>query len=78
MHISQAGIKFFFINVLKRNWHVFTYLNAKRPKTLPAILSRATETFIIEILKTVYKNGAGYLRLNLKNHMYILSINYLL
>jgi len=30
MLISYSGIKFFFVNVVKRDWHLFKYLNAKR------------------------------------------------
>ena len=40
LRIAQAGIKFFFVNVLKRDWHLFAYLNAKRERRLPCILSR--------------------------------------
>lgn len=40
LRIAQSGIKFFFINVLKRDWHTFSYLNAKRERRLPCILSR--------------------------------------
>ena len=29
LRIRYSGIKFFFINVLERNWHLFDYLNAK-------------------------------------------------
>ena len=35
MRIAYCGIRFFFQNVLKREWHVFTYMNAKREKRLP-------------------------------------------
>jgi site-specific recombinase XerD len=40
LRIAQAGVKFFFINVLERDWPVFRYLNARRERTLPCILSR--------------------------------------
>lgn len=40
LRIAQAGIKFFFQNVLRREWHLFQFLNAKRERRLPCILSR--------------------------------------
>ena len=40
MRICYSGIKFFFINVLKRKWHTLKLAKAKREKRLPAILSR--------------------------------------
>lgn len=40
MRICYSGIKFFFINVLKRKWHTLKLAKAKREKRLPSILSR--------------------------------------
>ena len=40
MRICYSGIKFFFINVLKRKWHTLKLAKAKRERRLPAILSR--------------------------------------
>jgi hypothetical protein len=40
LRIAHAGIKFFFRNVLQRDWHLFVYLDAKRERRLPCILSR--------------------------------------
>ena len=40
IRIAIAGIRFFFKNVLKRDWHVFNYIKAKRPKEFPCILSK--------------------------------------
>ncbi len=34
------GVKFFFTNVLKQDFHLFTYMKAKHEKKLPCILSR--------------------------------------
>jgi integrase/recombinase XerD len=39
MRICYSGIKFFFINVLKRDWHTLELIYAKRDKTLPTVLS---------------------------------------
>jgi integrase/recombinase XerD len=35
-----SGIRFFFVYVLKRNWHLFNLLRAQTEKRLPAVLSR--------------------------------------
>lgn len=40
LRIAHAGIKFFFRTVLHREWHLFSYLGAKRERRLPCILSR--------------------------------------
>ncbi len=57
MRIAYYGIKFFFKNVLKREWHVFTYMNAKREKKLPCVLSRE-EVFAILNHVTTFHNYA--------------------
>ncbi|MBI9091872.1 MAG: site-specific integrase [Desulfobacterium sp.] len=57
MRIAYYGIKFFFKNVLKREWHVFTYMNAKREKKLPCVLSRE-EVFAILNHVTSFHNYA--------------------
>lgn len=54
LRIAQSGIKFFFINVLKRNWHTFSYLNAKRERRLPCILSREEVFQILSNVKTFH------------------------
>jgi len=40
LRIAYSGIKFFFVNVLEREWNLFTYLRAKREQRLPCILSK--------------------------------------
>jgi site-specific recombinase XerD len=66
MRICYSGIKFFFINVLKRKWHTLKLAKAKREKRLPAILSREEVRKILShvntphnyaYLKTVYSCG---------------------
>jgi integrase/recombinase XerD len=54
LRIAQSGIKFFFINVLKRDWHTFNYLNAKREHRLPCILSREEVFRILSKVKTFH------------------------
>ena len=39
MRICYSGIKFFFINVLKRDWHTLELIHAKREQCLPTVLS---------------------------------------
>jgi len=54
LRIAQSGIKFFFTHVLKRNWHTFSYLNAKRERRLPCILSREEVYRILSKVKTFH------------------------
>src|SRR5512147_2852512 len=37
MRTSYCGIRFFFVNVLKRDWHLFQILRAKSESRLPAV-----------------------------------------
>ncbi len=66
MRICHAGIRFFFTNVLKREWHTLKLAKAKREKRLPAVLSRGeVKKFFSHVttfhnyayLKTVYTCG---------------------
>ena len=66
MRIAYSGIKFFFLNVLKRDWHIFNYLNAKRERRPPCILSKEEVFRILDhvttfhnytVLSTVYACG---------------------
>jgi integrase len=66
MRISHCGIKFFFKNVLKRKWHIFNYLDAKRERRLPCVLSKEEVFRILDhvttfhnytFLSTVYSCG---------------------
>jgi integrase/recombinase XerD len=40
LKIAHCGVRFFYTNVLKQDWHLFTYLKAKQEKRLPCVLSR--------------------------------------
>lgn len=59
LRIAQAGIKFFFVNVLQRDWHLFRFLNAKRERRLPCILSR-DEVFSILAHVPTFHNYAFF------------------
>ena len=39
MRICYSGIKFFYINVLKCDWHTLQLIYAKREQRLPTVLS---------------------------------------
>ena len=54
MRIAYSGTKFFFLNVLKRDWHIFNYLNAKRERTLPCILSKEEVFRILDHVTTFH------------------------
>jgi site-specific recombinase XerD len=52
MRISYCGIRFFFVNVLKRDWHLFQILRAKSESRLPAVLSREEVRKILRCVRT--------------------------
>ncbi len=54
MRICYSGIKFFFINVLKRKWHILNILRAKREKRLPCVLSRSEVDRILKQVRTFH------------------------
>lgn len=39
LRICYCGIRFYFVKVLQRDWHLFNFLRAKRESRLPAVLS---------------------------------------
>jgi len=52
MRICYSGIKFFFINVLKRQWHTLELVHAKRERRLPTVLSTKEVRSILNTVKT--------------------------
>jgi integrase/recombinase XerD len=54
LRIAYSGIKFFFVNVLQRDWHIFAYLKAKREHKLPCILSTEEVFSILDHLTTFH------------------------
>lgn len=54
MRICYSGIKFFFLNVLNRQWHLFNYLNAKRERRIPCILSKEEVFRILDHVTTFH------------------------
>ena len=52
MRICYSGIKFFFVNVLKRQWHTLELVHAKREQRLPTVLSVKTVRRILNTVNT--------------------------
>jgi len=52
MRICYCGIRFFFENVLKRDWHILGLLRAQNERRLPAVLSREEVRSILACVKT--------------------------
>jgi site-specific recombinase XerD len=52
MRICYSGIKFFFINVLKREWHTLELIHAKREQRLPTVLSLNEVWTILNAVRT--------------------------
>lgn len=59
MRICYCGIKFFFINVLKRDWRIFNILRAQKERRLPCVLSRQEIDKILSHVTTF--NNYAYL-----------------
>jgi len=54
LRIAYSGIKFFFVNVLQRDWHIFTYLRSKKDKKLPCVLDQEEVFRILGCVKTFH------------------------
>lgn len=52
MRICYSGIKFFFVNVLKRKWHTLELVHAKREQRLPTVLSLKEVRTILDTVTT--------------------------
>ena len=52
--ICFCGIKFFFVNVLKREWHIFKILRAQKEKRLPCVLSKSEINAILNQVRTFH------------------------
>ena len=52
LQICYSGIKFFFINVLKRKWHTLDLVHAKREQRLPTVLSIPEVRSILNTVRT--------------------------
>ena len=54
LRICYSALKFFFMHVLQKKWPVFVYLNAKRDKSLPCVLSCDEAQSILRHVKTFH------------------------
>lgn len=81
MRICYSGIKFFFVNVLRRDWHILDIIRAQSEHRLPTVLSteevrdalsRVTSPHNHAFLSTVYSCG---LRLQEARHLEVSDID---
>ena len=57
MRICYCGIRFFFVHVLQRHWHLFDILRAKSEARLPAILSGEEVRAILRGVRTPHNHA---------------------
>lgn len=81
MHICYCGIRFFYVHVLARDWHILSILRAQTEHRLPAVLSvEEVRTPLAQVknfphhvfLSTVYSCG---LRLDEARHLEVSDID---
>jgi site-specific recombinase XerD len=56
MRIGYYGIRFFYLNVLERNWHILSILRAQTEHRLPAVLSVEEVRSILAHVKTLHNH----------------------
>jgi len=54
MRICYCGIRFFYLNVLERNWHILSILRAQNEHRLPAVLSVDEVRSLLAHIKTFH------------------------
>jgi len=54
MRICYCGIRFFYVNVLERNWHILSILRAQNEHRLPAVLSVDEVRSVLAHVKTFH------------------------
>jgi site-specific recombinase XerD len=54
MRICYCGIRFFYVNVLKRDWHILSILRAQNEHRLPAVLSVDEVRSLLGHIKTFH------------------------
>jgi integrase/recombinase XerD len=57
MRICYCGIRFFFENVLKRDWHIPGILRAQNERRLPAVLSLEKVRRVLACVKTAHNHA---------------------
>ena len=54
MRICYCGIRFFYVKVLERNWHILSILRAQNERRLPAVLSVDEARSLLAHIKTFH------------------------
>jgi len=62
MRICYCGIRFFYVNVLARDWHILSILRAQNEHCLPAVLSVDEVRSVLAYVKTFH------------NHVYLSTV----
>ena len=62
LRICYCGIRFFYVNVLERNWHILSILRAQNEHRLPAVLSVEEVRSLLAHVKTFH------------NHVYLFTV----
>ena len=57
MRICYCGIRFYFVNVLARNWQLFNFLRARSESRLPAVLSREEVRALLGCVHTAHNRA---------------------
>lgn len=57
MRICYCGIRFFFLHVLKRDWHTLDLVRAQRERRLPAVLSLEEVRTILGCVRTPHNRA---------------------
>lgn len=52
LRICYCGIRFYFVQVLRRDWNLFNFLRAKSESRLPAVLSREEVRAVLDCVRT--------------------------
>ena len=57
MRICYCGIRFYFVNVLARDWQLFNFLRARSESRLPAVLSREEVRAVLGCVHTAHNRA---------------------
>jgi integrase/recombinase XerD len=57
MRICYCGIRFFYENVLRRNWHILGILRAQNERRLPPVLSLEEVRHVLARVKTAHNHA---------------------
>jgi len=57
LRICYCGIRFYFVQVLRRDWNLFNILRAKSESRLPAVLSREEVRAILDCVRTPHNRA---------------------